>query len=171
MNQQEQQIAEINSIAKATLGVSKIDGVGVIAIKTISKGEVIHADRIPKMYHIPYGSINKLFPEVRDEILKSWPSIVNGSPFIYPNCRLLSYMNHGSGEDENYDPLTDTTLCDIIKGAELREDYTKMANFEKVWPLNKNQWLLATNVTNPKSLKNILGVRLVKRLIKGFVQN
>ena len=180
MNQQELEIAEINSIAKATLGVSKIDGVGVIAIKTISKGEVIHADRIPKIYHIPYGSINKLFPEVRDEILKSWPNIINGSKFIYPNCRLLSYMNHMDSPWDNYDPLTDTAKREISRGEEITENYCSMENAEKVYPwLNcennviiKETWLtIATSAIKSKSLKNIHAVRLVKWLTKNFVRN
>lgn len=135
---QEQQIIELNTIAKATLGVSKIHGIGVIALRTIRKGETIHANRMPKIYHIPYGSLGKLFPEVRKIILERWPSIVNGSKFIYPDARLVSFMNHGYG---NYDPKTDTAMRDIRAGEEITENYKTMPNWEKVWPLEKNLWI------------------------------
>src|SRR3990167_2308272 len=167
MNNQEQAIAQLNTIIKANLGVSKVNGIGVIALRDIKKGEKIYADRLPSIYHIPYGSIRKLFPEARKIILERWPSIVNGSKFIYPDARLLSFMNH-SEIGHNYDPLTDTAECDIFEGEEILENYKSMPNFEKVWPTNKNLWLNATNVTKSKSPMNLTVARLVKRLIKSF---
>jgi len=128
---QENQINELNSICKATLGKSKIHGIGVIALRTILKGEKIYADRMPKVYTVPYSSFGKLFSEVRQIILERWPSVVNGSKFIFPDARLLSFMNHGKA---NYDPYMDTTLRDIDKGEEIVEDYTQMQNWEKVFP-------------------------------------
>ena len=127
----EEQIAELNSIVKATLGVSKIHGVGVFAIRDILKGEKIYADKLPSLYHIPYGSINKLFPEVKKIILDRWPCIINGSKFIYPDARLVSFMNHGIA---NYDPKTDSALFDIYKNEEILLDYINMPNYEKIWP-------------------------------------
>ena len=105
------EINELNSIIKARIGVSKIHGVGVIATRDISKGEMVYADRMPKVYQVPYGSMSKLFPEVREIILERWPSIINGGKFIAPDARLLSFMNHS--EDPNYDPITDTALRKI----------------------------------------------------------
>jgi|SRR3990167_428285 len=134
MSKQEQIINEINSIAKATLGVSKIHGIGVMALADIYRGDTIYADRIPKIYSIPYGSLNKLFPEVKEEILKTWPNVINGSSFIYPNSRLLSYMNHSSDPTKiNYDALTDRAIINIPKGSEIFEDYRLMENWEKVF--------------------------------------
>ena len=133
------QIAEINSQVKATVGVSKIHGVGVIAITSIPKGNRIYANELPRMYKVPYGSINKLFPEIKKIILDRWPSIVNGGRIIIHDVRLLSLMNHSP--DPNYAPETDTALRDIGVGEEILENYTKMANWAKVWPPNKNQWL------------------------------
>ena len=130
MNQQEQ-INQLNSVSKATLGVSKIHGIGVIALVDIYEGETIHADRMPVVYSIPYGSLGKLFPEVREEILKTWPNVINGSKFIYPNSRLLSYMNHS--DNPSYDPKTDTALRKIRAGEEITENYCTMQNVEKVY--------------------------------------
>lgn len=166
---QEDTIAKLNSEIKATVGVSKIHGVGVIAIRPIRKGERVYANALPRIGKIPPGSLGKLFPEVKKLILDRWPLVMAGEAIGIHEVRLLSLMNHSS--TPNYDPMTDEALCDIMEGEEVFEDYTKMPNYEKVWPLNKNKWLIATNVTKSKSLKNIPGVRLVKRLIKGFVQN
>ena len=161
---------ELNTIVKATLQRSEVHGIGVFATRNIGKGELIYADRMPKVYTIPYGSFGKLFPEVRQTILERWPSVVNGSRFIYPDARLVSFMNHSSVD--NYDPMTDTALCDIIKGEEIFEDYKLMANWEKVWPPNKNQWLLATNaVLMSLEQKSSLVARLVRYLTKSFAQN
>ena len=129
------EINELNSIIKARIGVSKIHGVGVIATRDISKGEMVYADRMPKVYQVPYGSMSKLFPEVREIILERWPSIINGGKFIAPDARLLSFMNHS--EDPNYDPITDTALRKIWNGEEITENYKQMKNWEKVYP-----WLL-----------------------------
>src|SRR3990167_5479526 len=169
MNNQEQAIAQLNTIIKANLGVSKVNGIGVIAIRDIKKGEKIFADKLPSIYHIPYGSIGKLFPEARKIILERWPSVVNGSKFIYPDARLVSFMNHSP--NPNYDPETDTALTDINIGEEILEDYTKMPNWDKVWPPNKNQWLNATNVIKPKSPRSLIDVLLARFRIKSFVRN
>ena len=131
MNNQEIQLAELNSIIKANLGLSKIHGIGVIAVRSISKGDKIYADKLPNVYHIPYGSINKLFPEAKKIILERWPSIINGSKFIYPDARLLSFMNHSL--EPNYDPETDTALRKIEVGEEITENYCSMENAEKVY--------------------------------------
>ena len=140
MSKQEEQIAKLNTEAKATLARSEVHGIGVIAITRIPKGTRVYADKMPTVYDISYGSLGKLFSEVRKIILDRWPSIVNGSRFIYPDARLLSFMNHSS--TPNYDPTTDTTLCDILEGQELFEDYRIMKNWEKVWPPHKNTWLI-----------------------------
>ena len=129
------EINELNSIIKARIGVSKIHGVGVIATRDISKGEMVYADRMPKVYQVPYGSMSKLFPEVRGIILERWPSIINGGKFIAPDARLLSFMNHS--EDPNYDPITDTALRKIWNKEEITENYKQMENWEKIYP-----WLL-----------------------------
>ena len=108
------EINELNSIIKARIGVSKIHGVGVIAIRDIEKGEMIYADRMPRIYKIPYGSISKLFPEVRGIVLERWPLIINGEKFIAPDARLLSFMNHSSDDAKiNYDPTNSTLEAEV----------------------------------------------------------
>jgi len=132
MNKQEQDIAELNSLTKATLGVSKVHGIGVIALRDIMKGEKIYADRMSKLYHIPYGSFGKLFPEVRKIILERWPHVVSNEGFIYPDARLLSFMNHS--DTPNYDPVTDCALTDIPANSEIFEDYRIVENWKEIYP-------------------------------------
>jgi len=138
MNKTNEHIAILNTMAKATLGVSKVHGIGVIALRDIKKGETIYADKMPNVFNIPFEDLDKLYPEVKKMILDRWPSVVNGSDFIYPDARLVSFMNHGT---PNYDSMTDKALCDIMKGEEILEDYTTMPNWEKVWPPEKNSWI------------------------------
>lgn len=128
---QNEQIDELNSVIKTTIGVSRINGVGVIALRDIAKGERIWADRLPKVYRIPYGSLSKLFPEIREEILKRWSSVINDSMFPAPCALLIAYMNHS--DYPNYSIKSDTALIDIKKGEEITEDYKLMDNWEKVF--------------------------------------
>ena len=151
------------------MGVSKIHGVGVIALCPIRKGERIYANALPEVIRIPYGSINKLFPWVRKVILDRWPNVINESVIGIHDVRLLSLMNHSPSP--NYDPYTDTAKCDIMGGEELTENYMLMPNWEKVWPLDKNQWLTATNVEKPKSLTSLIVARLAKLLTKTSAPN
>src|SRR3990172_5847412 len=162
-------IDELNIQIKATVGVSKIHGVGVMALRKIRKGELVYANALPKIYRIPFGSLGKLFPEVRKVIMDRWPNVVNESVMVAHDVRLVSLMNHSS--DPNYDPQTDTALRDINAGEEILEEYTKMPNWENIWPINKNQWLSATNAEKSKSLRNTLVALLAKLSIKFFAPN
>ena len=123
---QEQNLAKLNSEIKATVGVSKIHGVGVIALCPVRKGERIYANALPEVIRIPYGSINKLFPWVRKVILDRWPNVINESVMGIHDVRLLSLMNHAYPPEDNYDPYTDTAKCDIMEGSEILEDYREM---------------------------------------------
>ena len=100
---------------------------------------------IPKFYNIPFGSLNKLFPEIQGLITAKWASIVNGSIFCSPNDEqhLLMFMNHSV--NPSYDVVSDTALKDIREGEELFEDYRMMENWEKVRPIEKNPWLNGDN--------------------------
>ena len=137
MTRQDEEIAELNATIKTRIGVSPIHGVGVIAIQDIRKGEQCHClptKNDARWYKIPWGSLGKLFPEVRQLIIDQWPSIYNGSMFISPNNTTLRilYMNHS--DDPNWDKKTDTALRDIAKGEELTETYKDMDNWEKAFP-------------------------------------
>lgn len=131
MLKSDEAITKLNSI-KATLGVSKIQGIGVVAIRDIFKGEKVYADELPNVFHIPVGSLGKIVPEVKDIILARWPNIIHGAPFISPDARLLSFMNHS--DTPNYDPYTDMATKDIKKGEEVTEDYRIVKDYDKVYP-------------------------------------
>ena len=142
----EMQIAELNSEVKCKLAVSDVHGVGVRAIFDIKKGERCYCrpNMIPRFYNIPFGSLSKLFPEVKELVLQRWASVVNGSIFCSPNddAHLLMFINHSCDPEKiNYDVVTDTSLRDIACGEELLEDYRMMDNWEKVRPVDKNPWL------------------------------
>lgn len=131
----DQQIAELNSEVKCVVGPSKIHGVGVFAIRDIIKGDRAYCRPNIKrrFYNVSYGSLNKLFPEIKEIILARWPSIINGSVFQHPNddLWLLLFMNHSN--NPNYDVMTDLALTDIRKGQEVVEDYRTMENAKKVY--------------------------------------
>ena len=138
MNQQDQ-INELNSIVKCKLAPSKIAGVGVFAIRDIQKGDPLYLfpKPNPTWYSVPFGSMSKLFPEVRELILGQWASIVNGSHFLSPNdsCWMIVYVNHS--DDPNYQTDGDFALRDIEKGEEITSDYRLMSNHEKVFKFLK----------------------------------
>lgn len=133
----EDQITELNNTVKCKIGVSSIHGVGVIAMRNIQKGErcYITPNVIPRFYNIPFGSLNKLFPEVKELVLQRWASVVNGSIFQSPNddAGLLFFMNH-DGHNSNYDVVSDTATRDIYAGEEITENYCLMDNAEKAYP-------------------------------------
>ena len=136
MSIQDEQIDELNATVKCKLAPSKIHGVGVFAIMDIPKGQRVHCrpDQAGRIwYNVPYGSLSKLLPEIKELVLERWPSIVNGSNFTSPNdCWPICWMNHA--DTPNYEMHTDTALIDIKKGEEITEDYRKMINYGKVYP-------------------------------------
>src|SRR3990167_3725756 len=131
-----EQIVELNNEVRCTLAPSKIHGIGVFALRAIQQGErcYVRPEMIPRFYDIPFGSLSKLFPEVKALVLDRWASVVNGSLFCSPNddAHLLMFCNHSF--DPNYDVVSDTALKDIKKGDEILEDYCAMNNAEKAHP-------------------------------------
>lgn len=166
------QIAELNSEVKCKLSVSGIHGVGVRALRKIQKDEqcFITPRMAPIFYSIPFGSLSKLFPEIKEIILQRWGSVVNGSIFRSPNddAGLIFFVNHS--EDPNYDILTDCAINDIAKGEEIFSNYKQMANYEKVWP-DIDTWQNVTNVEQKKSWMSLSGVRHVRQSIKGLFKS
>ena len=134
-----EQIDFLNETVKCRLAPSPVHGIGVFAMRDIKKGDTLHC--FPKhpaqWFNIPFGSMSKLLPEVKELILQRWPSIVNGSAFISPNDMMwmVTFINHA--DDPNYDVGTDTALRDIRKGEEIFEDYRLMDNHGMVYP-----WLI-----------------------------
>ena len=148
-------------------------GVGVFALRNIQKGErcYVRPNMIPRFYDIPFGSLSKLLPEIKELVLDRWASAVNGSLFCSPNddAHLLMFCNHSF--EPNYDVVLDTALKDIKKGDEILENYCAMDNAEKahLWlKCDKNLWPAATNVGKLKSLMSLIGARLAKFRIKNF---
>ena len=133
---QEEQINDLNETVKVKLGASKIEGIGVFAMRDIAKGQRLYCfpNKQQVWYNIPYGSLSKLLPEVKDLILQQWSSIVNGSAFRSPNDTtwFILYINHS--DEPNYDPRTDTVIKDIKGGEEITEDYKRMDNWQKIFP-------------------------------------
>lgn len=132
MSTQDETISLLNSLIKIRLAPSKIHGVGVVAMRDISKGTKLYAEIFPKPYLIPMGSMNKLFPEIKEYLLERWPQIVNGSAFMYPTERAQAFMNFSF--TPNYDAQNDVTLKDIKKGEEITEDYRLIPGWEIVYP-------------------------------------
>lgn len=128
---QEETINFLNTAVKVKLAPSKIHGIGVFAITDIPKGTKLFATMAPQIFHIPYGSINKLFPEVKEQILERWPNIVNNQKFAWPDTKIDAFMNHS--DDPNYDPELDLTTREIKKDEEITEDYRLVPNYEKVF--------------------------------------
>ena len=131
------QINELNTTIKVRIGVSKIEGVGVIALTKIRKGERCYCVPLlekQRWYSLSWGSLGKLFPHVEKLIKDQWPSIINGSHFPSPNITAwpILFINHS--DNPNYDNRTDTALRDIEENEELVENYCTMENADKAFP-------------------------------------
>lgn len=140
MNEIEKQIEELNSTIKCYIAPSKIHGIGVFALRPISKGEKCYC--FPKLsrtwYNLTYSELDKLRPEIKEIILARWPSIINGSYFQSPNddVWLASFINHSS-KNFNYKQSSDSATREIKKGEEILEDYRVMLNYKQIYP-----WIL-----------------------------
>lgn len=121
-------VSELNSTVWATVGVSKLNGVGVIAIRDIPAGTQ-YTDY--NTYDQGEWELHMLKEEemllVRPEVLKLildktiYPSTEMNFMFYNPNreASLQSFMNHS--DDANTDGVR--TLRDIKAGEELTENY------------------------------------------------
>lgn len=116
------EILSLNDEVKCKIGVSMIEGVGVIAIRDIKKGEKMYCKEgsNTKKYQ---GDISVLRPEIQELILQRWTQADKNFPFPSPNddARLISFMNHS--DTPNYDKYNDIALKDILKGQEITEKY------------------------------------------------
>ena len=116
---------------------SPIHGVGVFAIKDIPNGTKLYLDIMPEIFTLPYKKLlNNMPAYIHDLIIERWPLIKIGSPFVYPDARMVAYMNHSG--DANYDAKTDMTLRDIREGEEVTEDYKKIEGWQDVFAFLKN---------------------------------
>lgn len=129
-------VNELNSKVKLRLALSPIHGIGVFAIRDITRGEKLYADHVPVVYRLSMANFRKLFPEIQALLLERWPLIQNGSAFVYPDARMLAYMNHSP--EPNYEPVSDYALTDIKAREEILEDYTQIEGWRPAFP-----WLSA----------------------------
>lgn len=118
----------LNNNIWATIKPSKINGVGVFAIRDIPKGiniseNTTESKSVNLFYPIDEEDFNNIIPEIQDIILDRM--LYKEDEFFMvanPNAEVLlqSFMNHSSL------PNTDgrVTLRDIKKGEELTEDYS-----------------------------------------------
>ena len=127
-----EEIALLNERVLTRIAPSKVQGVGVFAMRDIPKGTVLYADSVPHVYKLEYRNFKKLREEVRELLLERWPQVVNGSNFLYPDMRIKAFMNHS--DDPNYDNRTDTVIKDIQKGEEVFEDYRVVPGYSQVFP-------------------------------------
>jgi len=125
----EETIAMLNSLVKIKVAPSKINGVGLFAMRDIPKGTKLYAAIAPQGFRIPFEDFDKVMPDVKDYILGRWPRIAVGDSFVWPDTILQTYINHK--DKPNYDCLKDITLKDIKKGQEITEDYRVIEGWEK----------------------------------------
>ena len=135
MSKQNRQIDELNATVKVKIAPSEIHGIGVFAIRDLEKGEKVYCfpSGQPHWYSIPFKSLGKLFPEIKELVLQRWGSIVNGSNFHSPNDDqwLILFMNHS--DEPNYDKAIDCVNKGVKKGEEITSDYREMDNYEEVF--------------------------------------
>lgn len=126
-----QAVNVLNDIVRFKLAPSDIHGVGVFAIYDIPKGTTLDLDAIPHAFDLPYSQFKKLKPEIREIVLNAFPTVVDGSHFIYPVVRYPAYLNHSN--EPNYCSKTDKTLRKIKAGEEITEDYRQIKNYNKIY--------------------------------------
>lgn len=119
------------------LAPSKIDGIGVFAIRDIKEGEKLYLGATPHPFTVSYKKLQNNLPAyIHDTIVQRWPLVKKGSSFPYPDAVYVAYMNHS--DKPNYDAVNDVALKDIAKGEEITEDYKKIDGWEELYPWLKD---------------------------------
>lgn len=124
--------ALLNTIVLTKISPSPIDGVGVFAIRDIQIGQRLYLDSLPRPYRISKGSLDKLFPEVREILVGRFPRVFVDSVVAYPDGCYQAYINHS--EKPNYDPRTDTVIREIKTGEEITENYRDILGWQEAFP-------------------------------------
>lgn len=116
----------LNKTVWATVGVSKIHGVGVIAIRDIPKGVPISSHTVfepPEIYEVYLEEFEKLHPAIQKLVLDRmvFPKGIRKFKFYSPNQEqvLQSFMNHSI--EPNVKGMV--AMRDIKEGEELTENY------------------------------------------------
>jgi SET domain-containing protein len=128
----------LNNTVWCRLAPSPIHGVGVVAIRDISKGQILYTFDHHMVFDVDEEDFMKILPEIRALILDK---IINAEGatryrFFSPNDEQIiqSFMNHSS--DANSDGHI--ALRDIKKGEEITEDYNRLG--VKMSKLNKDNF-------------------------------
>ena len=124
----------LNKTVWATLGLSKLNGVGVLAIRDIPKGTVfsdynLYDLHLPKLFTMTQEEFDKILPEIKKLILDK-TVMTKTIAFFSPNTTqdLRSWMNHSDTPN-----VVDFTITkDIKKGEELLEDYRWFGELHKL---------------------------------------
>lgn len=127
----ENQINILNDLVKFKVGPSSVQGVGIIALRDIKKGELLNLDATFQQFDLPYKKFKFLRPEVAQHILERWPLVTEGSHFIYPDAKMSAFCNHS--DTPNYDNKTDKSTKTIKAGEEIFENYRNIEGHEKVY--------------------------------------
>lgn len=107
----------LNKFVWCKIAPSKIHGVGLIAIRNIPKGTYLFGGQNE------YASKEGILPEIMDIILdhhsrvEYWDMIPNPNKDVWLQC----FMNH-SDTPNSFEGIT---LCGIMEGQEITEDYRK----------------------------------------------
>ena len=133
----EKVIKHLTNNIKTKLAISNIDGIGVFAIRDITKGEEVftHWEGDSFMYAIP----NERISDIPNEVLELLDMYFINEECGFKIIRLFKGMNflfHGTSycnsawpnkEDANID-ITGIAMRDIKAGEEILEWYTKNIN-------------------------------------------
>ena len=125
----------LNKTVWVTLGVSKIHGIGVIAVRDIPKGtrftdyNLGDYDIGIDLITMTQEEFNKIIPEIRNLILDK-TVMTKSISFFSPNAvqDLRSWMNHSSSPNTK----DFTTTIDIKKGEELTENYKWFGDLHEI---------------------------------------
>ena len=135
-NLEDKQLQTLIRWMNVELRPSPIHGVGMFAIKDISKGTMLYTNIMPQIFNLPYKKLSNNAPAyIHDMILERWPRVKNGEPFVYPDARYLAYCNHS--DNANFDAKKDIALKDISAGVEITEDYKLIEGWEDVYKFLK----------------------------------
>ena len=134
---------QLNNEVWATLGVSSIHGVGVIAIRDIPQGTPFLLGQDDRTFHeITDEEFLRIEKPIQD-IMLGREQFAETICFHHPNslAHLQNFMNHSN------DPNTDghVTLRAILKGEELTEDYFEIVNAD-LHPFTTEHYL-TNNIT------------------------
>lgn len=132
MNNADTTAALLNTIVLTRIQPSKIQGVGVFAIRDLFAGQKLYLDSVPRPYKISKGSLGKLFPNVRQILCERFPRVFVDSVVAYPDACYQAYVNHS--EDYNYDCITDTLIQDVKEGEEITENYRNIVGWKDAFP-------------------------------------